>query len=140
MLYARIENGTVIEIIPSIAGLSLEQRFHPSIVAKLREVGLDVREGWVVQGDRLYPPPAVEVPANRQFVFLEFIGFFTEAERTAIVNSTETAVKLFLLMAAGASYIDLDDPRTVSGVGSLATLGLITNARRDAILTGPVTA
>lgn len=80
-------------------------------------------------------PTAPTLP-KRQFGFLEFMSLFTPDEQAAIVNSSEPTVKLFLLMAAGAAYIDLDDSRTIEGLEELATLGLITAARKDAVLAG----
>jgi hypothetical protein len=68
------------------------------------------------------------------------MDLFTAAERRAIVDAPQTSVKLFLLMAAGASFIDLDDPRTGAGLAELVTLGLLTAVRRDAVRVGTPTA
>lgn len=94
--------------------------------------------GWTYL-DGSFVGPAVSsepAPPKRQFTFLEFMALFTSAEQAAIVNSADTNVKLFLLMAAGASFIDLDDARTATGVTGLVTLGLITQDRHDAIMAG----
>ena len=81
-------------------------------------------------------PPVPEITPKRRFIFLELLELFTEAERDALVGSAETGVKLFLLMAAGASYVDLDDPRTVGALDALQSLGLITGPRKARILSG----
>lgn len=68
--------------------------------------------------------------------FLQFMALFSSAEQGAIVSSTDTQVKLFLLMATGAGALDLGNPEVVSGVNYLASLGLIAAARVAVILSG----
>jgi hypothetical protein len=68
--------------------------------------------------------------------FLQFMALFTPTEQAAIVNSTDTQVKLFLTMATGAGAIDLTNPEVMAGVNYLASLNLITPARAAAILSG----
>lgn len=94
--------------------------------------------GWTYLGGEFVAPAPSNDPAppKRQFTFLEFMALFTSAEQAAIVNATDTSVKLFLLMAAGASFIDLDDARTAAGMTGLVTLGLLTQDRHDAVMAG----
>lgn len=80
--------------------------------------------------------PTAPVVPLRRFGFLGFMNLFTPVEREAIVNSSKTDVKLFLLMAAGAEYIDLDDQRTAQGVQSLVEENLITAGRFDDVMAG----
>lgn len=80
--------------------------------------------------------PATPTLPKRQFGFLEFMGLFTSGEQDAIASSQDAKVKLFLLMAAGAEYIDLDDSRTSDGIQTLAALGLISEPRCGEILEG----
>src|SRR5208337_333834 len=68
-------------------------------------------------------PPAAPISLN----FLQFIALFTQAEQAAIVASTDVQVRLFLLMAAGASEVILSDPKTEAGVNYLVSLGLLTS-------------
>jgi len=72
----------------------------------------------------------------RRFTFLEFMDLLTPAEQVAIVESSNINVKIFLLMATGAQYINLDDSRTVAAIEALVPLGLITEERAAAVLTG----
>ncbi|MGD0026114.1 MAG: hypothetical protein ABSC37_16100 [Xanthobacteraceae bacterium] len=80
------------------------------------------------------PPPTL--------TFLQFMALFTAAEQAAIVNSSDTQSKIFLLMATGAGTLQLDNPEVIAGVNYLATAstatppgpGLITAARAAQIL------
>ena len=87
---------------------------------------------WVAEGNTAeaadpVPPPSVTV------TFREFMALFTPAEQAAIVNSTETQVKIFLLQAS-ASAITLSDPVVKTDLDYLVSLGLITTDREAAIL------
>lgn len=64
----------------------------------------------------------------RQYSFNEFMDLFTEAEQLAIAGAamTNVTVKLWYDRAVGADYIDLDDPRTVEGIQTMVTNGLLT--------------
>ena len=65
------------------------------------------------------------------------MALFTPAEQAAIVNSTDTQTKLFLLMASGAGMIQLNNAQVIAGVNYLASgPGLITNAEAARILAG----
>jgi len=78
------------------------------------------------------PADAVLVPAMD---FLAFLALFTPAEQAAIVGSPDIQVRLFLLMASGSYYgVSLADPRVIGALGYLVTLGLLSAARRDAVL------
>jgi hypothetical protein len=65
--------------------------------------------------------------------FREFMALFTPAEQAAIVNSTDTQVKIFLLQAS-AGTITLSDPMVKIDLDYLVSLGLITTDRETAIL------
>lgn len=68
--------------------------------------------------------------------FLQFLNLFTPAEQTALVNSTDTQTKLFLLMAAGSGQILLNDSAIVQGVNHIASIGIIAQSRISQILAG----
>jgi hypothetical protein len=85
-------------------------------------------------------PPAVEPQASTRLGFLDFMNLFTPAEQGAIVNSSDVRVKLFTLMAAGASFVDLTDVRVNAGVKLLETLGLISQGRALQVLGGQAAA
>lgn len=82
----------------------------------------------------LVPEPVPE--PKRNYSFIEFLELFTDDERAAIVNSTDTQVKLFLLMATGATAINVNDIRTAEGLSALVAQNLITSARKTQILQG----
>jgi len=67
--------------------------------------------------------------------FLQFFALFTPAEQANIVNSTDTQVKLFILMAAGASMLDMGNPEVIQGVNYLSSKGLVVKERVPDILT-----
>jgi hypothetical protein len=54
---ARIQNGFVVEILTPVSGFTVDQCFHPDIIAQC----VDVSEGMKV-GD-VYPPVVEETPA-----------------------------------------------------------------------------
>jgi hypothetical protein len=135
--YARIENDRVVELFDPPPGVAMSAIFHPSLHwIPIVDPNTDV--GWIYNGGVMSaPPPPEPEPVVRRFTFLEFMAFFTGEELAAIVNSAETQVKLFMLMAAGASYIDLDDARTAEGLAALVAAGLLTAERADAVLAAP---
>lgn len=87
---------------------------------------------WVAEGNTAEaadPVPAAPVVVT----FREFMALFTPAEQAAIVNSTDTQVKLFLLQAS-AGTITLSGPVVKEDLDYLVSLGLITADRETAIL------
>ena len=93
-------------------------------------------QAWLAAGNTPTPAP-VPPPSMPQFTFLQFLALFTASEQAAIVDSTDTQVKLFMLMAAGASTLSLIDPRTIQGLAYLVSVNLLTQARETAILAAP---
>ncbi len=92
-------------------------------------------QAWLAAGNTPNPaptPPAV-VPS---FTFLQFMALFAASEQAAIVASSDTQIKLFTLMAAGAGSLQLNNAEVIAGVNYLATAGVITSARATAILAG----
>jgi hypothetical protein len=53
--------------------------------------------------------------------FLQFMALFTPAEQAAIINSTDTQTRLFVMMATGSGSLSLNNPEVVAGVNYLAT-------------------
>lgn len=90
----------------------------------------------------LEPPP--EVPAwaadllepSRTISALAFMERLTPDERIAIRQAARENVGLedWLDMLRAAQVVDLDDHRTTSGMNAMVNAGLLTAARRDAIL------
>lgn len=64
MAYARIQNNTVAEICNIPAGFTIEQCFHPSLVAQMVFCGDAVQTGWsYVDGSFVAPEaPTTEEP------------------------------------------------------------------------------
>lgn len=117
-----------------------------SLTGRIVSIGL-LYAGDMSAGDRLATDAEIaawqaaqSAASSKQFTFLQFMDLFTPAEQTAIVGSADTKVKLFLLMAAGATYISLNDPQMIVAFAYLVTLGLLTADREAAILASPVPA
>lgn len=70
----------------------------------------------------------------------DFIQCFTGAEAAAIKASTDPLVIRFLLMLSVTQQIDLNSATVQNGVGYLASIGLIAQARVPQILAGQVQA
>ena len=73
-----------------------------------------------------------------QIDFLAFLHRFTPDERIAIRRGARAdgGIEDSLEMLRAAMQVNLTDPATVSLMNALVNAGLITAARRDAILTG----
>lgn len=58
MKTARIQNNIVVEILIPIAEFSIDQCFHPSIIATCEQVEDAVQLGWVKQEDGSFAAPS----------------------------------------------------------------------------------
>lgn len=148
MRLARIVDGKVVEI-AIVADMvvdffgeeprnSIVTDFFPESLG-FEEVDEEVDVNWTLDGEEFSEPGDPEdviISPRTKFSFLDFIELFEESEQMAITGSEITQIKLFLLKAAGAEYIDLEDPRTIGGLNALVSLELLTEARRDAVLAG----
>lgn len=67
------------------------------------------------------------------------ISRFTPEEYVGIVGATKTDVEVqaWYDLFQAATKVDLEDPRTIAGINSLATKNLITQERANEILTTP---
>ena len=81
-------------------------------------------------------PPAPVAPAP-VWTALVFFERFTEAEQLAIFGSEDAAVRLFRAKMLAAQEVRADDPRTAAGLDLLVAKGLLTPARKAAILAAP---
>jgi hypothetical protein len=61
---ARIINSKIAEILVPVAGFSVEECFHSSILEQCTDVADDVQVGWVQQEDGSFAAPVVEAPAE----------------------------------------------------------------------------
>ena len=66
--------------------------------------------------------------------FRQFMALFTAAEQAAIVSSTDTKTRLFLLSASSGS-VTLSDPLVMTDLTYLVSIGLLLVARVSQILT-----
>ena len=65
--------------------------------------------------------------------FRKFMALFTVAEQTAIVNSTDTQTRLFLL-SASSGKVNLSDPLVTTDLNYLVSITLLAAARVSQIL------
>jgi hypothetical protein len=63
MKTARIVNGVVAEILTPVEGFTLDQCFHPTILAACEQVEDEVQVGWVKQEDGSFAAPPEEPSA-----------------------------------------------------------------------------
>lgn len=79
------------------------------------------------------PPPIRVVPA------LAFLERLTADERIMIRRAARANEGLgdWLDMLRAAQEVDLDDPRTISGMNAMVNAGLLSPKRRDEVLDAP---
>jgi hypothetical protein len=96
----------------------------------------DARQVWQFPG--WSAPPA----ASAEIAPLAFFQRFTAPERAAIRAAAAASADLadWNDRARFARVIDLAAAETVAGMAALVAGGLLTSARRDAILTAPIAA
>ena len=64
----------------------------------------------------------------------EFLNRFTASERVAIRASTYTSVQDFISLVQAAQIVNFSNETTLEGMACLVTLGLLTEARKNEIL------
>lgn len=95
---------------------------------------------WTYKDGVFAPPVVVPVVVPNIITKLAMIDRFTEAEYEGVLTAAKSDVQVqgWLDRFAAATQINLDDPRTVSGMDLLVSKNLLTQARADEILTAPV--
>lgn len=78
----------------------------------------------------------IVAPVQPIISFLQFMALFSPTEQAAIVNSTDTQIKLFILMATGSGGMRLTDAPVIQGVNYAVSIGLLTSQRAAQILAG----
>ena len=84
------------------------------------------------------PEPIAPEPQYKTiYTPLEFLELFTEQEQLAVVSATlaNAQVKLWYDKLLSALEVNIEDERLIAGMGQLVTVGLLTQARADEILT-----
>ena len=92
---------------------------------------------WVLQE---YAPPPVE-SGPRKLTKLEYMNRFTDVELVGIYTAAKTEVLIEIWLEkfkattpnADGTAIDLDDPRTISGLQALEAAGLLAAGRAEEI-------
>ena len=134
--YARILDGVAVDVCADPAA-----QFHPQLAAQFEAVPDDVVSGArLVDGDWQAPTPLVPGPvpvtAAVSLSPVDFMLRFVAPERVAVRASTDPIVIdwLRLLDDPRLQSVHLDLPATREAVAHLVTLGLLTQARADEIL------
>ncbi len=128
MRFEILEDGVVVNTILANEEFMLEH-FQPNSYRAVEEVIIEV-------------PTPVELP--KKITRLAFLNRFTDAEAVAIdlasIGATPEAasIRLYLKKVDAATFIDLDDASTRSGVQALETIGLLGTGRALEILDAPI--
>ena len=99
--------------------------------------GKHVGPGYTYENGVFFPPP----PPPRIVTKVDMLTKrFTMAEFTGIVTASKTdpAVEAWMIIFESAATIDLDSQNTKDGIAMLVSKNLLTQARADEILNGPI--
>lgn len=141
MKHTRIINGVAVDTrVESPAGY-----FTPNIAAEFVACPDEVQDGWIFADGTWAAPdapaPWVEpAPTPPQVTLVQFKLLFTPAERVAIkaARATDAMIDDFyeIVEDPRLTMVDFGLQSTVDGVGYLVSRGLITEARKDEIISG----
>lgn len=92
---------------------------------------------WVAEGNIIEPYVEPTPPPKTKFTPLEYLDRFTDTEEDAVIVAADqnVQIKKFYNRLLAATFVDLDDPRTTAGLNALVAAGILTEARKDEILT-----
>ena len=73
MIYARIDGGKVVEVIPPVTDsegvvIPIQNRYHPDFVAALIECPEGTQQGYIFDGVQFFPPPPPVQPTLAEVV------------------------------------------------------------------------
>jgi hypothetical protein len=87
-MFARLENGRVVEVILPPDGLSLDDMLHPDLAGLFVACPDHVQAGWVHENGEFAPPPAISVPDLSAFkaALKSQIDAAAEAERLKYIT------------------------------------------------------
>jgi len=135
-----IENGKVSNIIVVVPDSPFLIKYPEWVFIGENPQGVAI--GWDYDGGQFIPPPAPPPPPPPAPIITKvaFISRFTPEEYVGVVSATKTDVEVqaWYDLFQAASTVDLSDQRTIVGVNSFVTKGLLTAQRANEILTAPV--
>ena len=129
--YAIIENGVVINV--AVSESALLPNWVQSDVAQI---------GWTYDGAAFHPPAPPPPPVLPPIITrLAFRYRLTDAEYVNILTAAKNDVQVAAWVETFniVSQVNLNDPRTKSGLDMMVSKGLLTAERETEILTAPVT-
>ena len=126
--WALIKNGVVDTVVTQTA--------QPQVFGTWVECPDYVGPGWLYNGSTFSSPPAVEPIITK----LAFRYRLTDAEYVGILSAAKTDVEVAAWVETFnmVTQINLDDPRTKSGLDMMVSKNLLTAERETEILTAPV--
>ena len=130
MIYAVVENGIVTNIV--LSDSALFPNWIQSDVAQI---------DWTYDGAAFHPPVPPPPPVLPPIITrLAFRYRLTDAEYVGILNAAKTDVEVFAWVETFniVSQVNLNDPRTKSGLDMMVAKSLLTAQRETQILTDPV--
>jgi hypothetical protein len=130
MNYAVVENGVVTNIVVSESAL-----FPNWIQSDVAQIG------WTYDGAVFTPPaPSPEPVLPPNITRLAFRYRLTDEEYVGILTAAKTDVSVAAWVETFniVSQVNLNDPRTKSGLDMMVSKGLLTAERETEILTAPV--
>ncbi len=130
MNYAIVENGVVVNV--AVSESALFPNWIQSDVAQI---------GWTYDGSAFHPPTPPPPPVIPPIITkLAFRYRLTDTEYVNILTAAKTDVEVTAWIETFnmVSQINLDDPRTKSGLDMMVSKGLLTVERETEILTTPV--
>ena len=98
--------------------------------------GSNVEIGAVWDPTRGFTSGVTVDPTTVKLSHFAFMMLFTQPERTAIRTSADPIIQDFIYMLEKSGGIYLNYPMTISGINYLYSQGLLTEARKNAILAG----
>lgn len=130
MRYAQIFNGTAHWIFDAP---TMPEFASNIVLVDVTNVVPSPQEGWLYDGVSFIaplPPPLRPLPP------VDFLRLFTAAEFEAIDTAAKTNAKAsaFLRWLQFVPQVSSADPRITVAMNALAAAGILTPARRDAIL------
>lgn len=143
--YARIENGTALEVFTPSEGLDIADCFHADIAAQFLAVPDTVLPGWVCGSDGKWAAPATPepLPVYPKVGPIAFQMLFHVEELVAIdaAKETDPVVRIFwnLLNDPRTDIVDRNLKTVQDSLHYLEAKSLIGAGRAQEILTGEVT-